>query len=186
MLGNPKVIILDEPTVGLDPIQIIEIRDLIRQLGQSHTVIFSSHILSEVQAICDQILIIARGKLVAFGGPEELEKQLLPPNEITITAEGSEEDIRALAAGIPHITGISVEAAEPPLVTVRIRTDADNIYDTSRSLFFAFAKSGKALLEMSLKRANLEDIFIELTESAPPEEPASPDGQSEESEDINL
>lgn len=186
LLGNPKVIILDEPTVGLDPIQIIEIRDLIRQLGQSHTVIFSSHILSEVQAICDQILIIARGKLVAFGGPEELEKQLLSPNEITITAEGSEEDIRALAAGIPHITGISVEAAEPPLVTVRIRTDADNIYDTSRSLFFAFAKSGKALLEMSLKRANLEDIFIELTESAPPEEPAAPDGQSEESEDINL
>ena len=82
LLGQPKVIILDEPTVGLDPIQIIEIRDLIRQLGQSHTVIFSPHILSEVQAICDQILIIARGKLVAFGGPEELEKQLLSPNEI--------------------------------------------------------------------------------------------------------
>ena len=70
LLGNPKVIILDEPTVGLDPLQIIEIRDLIKQLGQTHTVIFSSHILSEVQTICDKILIIARGKLVAFGDPE--------------------------------------------------------------------------------------------------------------------
>ena len=77
LLGNPKVIILDEPTVGLDPIQIIEIRDLIKELGKTHTVIFSSHILSEVQAICDQILMIAHGKLVAFDDPQKLEKTLL-------------------------------------------------------------------------------------------------------------
>ena len=77
LLGNPKVIILDEPTVGLDPIQIIDIRNLIRDLRKDHTVIFSSHILSEVQTICDQILIIAGGKLIAFDKPENLEKQLL-------------------------------------------------------------------------------------------------------------
>ena len=77
LLGNPKVIILDEPTVGLDPIQIIDIRNLIRDLGKDHTVIFSSHILSEVQTICDQILIIAGGNLIAFDKPENLEKQLL-------------------------------------------------------------------------------------------------------------
>ena len=87
LLGNPKVIILDEPTVGLDPIQIIEIRDLIRQLGQTHTVILSSHILSEVQAICDQIMIIARGKLVAFDEPQNLEKLLTGSNEIFFTTE---------------------------------------------------------------------------------------------------
>ena len=76
LLGNPKVIILDEPTVGLDPLQIIEIRDLIKQLGQTHTVILSSHILSEVQTICEKILIISKGKLIAFDRPENLEKKL--------------------------------------------------------------------------------------------------------------
>ena len=81
LLGNPKVIILDEPTVGLDPIQIIEIRTLIKELGKMHTVIFSSHILSEVQTICDQILIIAKGKLIAFDGPEQLKKRMLAPND---------------------------------------------------------------------------------------------------------
>ena len=186
LLGDPKVIILDEPTVGLDPIQIIEIRELIRKLGEKHTVIFSSHILSEVQAICDEILIIAHGKLVAFGDPESLEKQLLSPSEITLTAETGAGEIRSLAEEIPHITDISVEEDAPALSTVRVRTDAEDIHDTSRALFLAFAERKIPLLEMSLKRANLEDIFIELTESAPPEEPASPDGQSEESEDINL
>ena len=167
LLGSPKVIILDEPTVGLDPLQIIEIRDLIRQLGQTHTVIFSSHILSEVQTICDKILIIAHGKLVAFGDPECLEKQLLSPSEITLTAETGAGEIRSLAEEIPHITDISVEEDAPALSTVRVRTDAEDIHDTSRALFLAFAERKIPLLEMSLKRANLEDIFIELTESAP-------------------
>ena len=94
LLGDPKIIILDEPTVGLDPIQIIEIRDLIKELGQTHTVIFSSHILSEVQAICDQILMIAHGKLVAFDDPQSLEQKLLSPNEITLTTDASEEELR--------------------------------------------------------------------------------------------
>ena len=100
LLGSPRVIILDEPTVGLDPLQIIGIRELIRQLGQTHTVLFSSHILSEVQTICDQILMIAHGKLAAFGAPDELESRLLTPNEITLTAEGTEEQVRALLDGI--------------------------------------------------------------------------------------
>ena len=160
LLGSPKVIILDEPTVGLDPLQIIEIRDLIRQLGQTHTVIFSSHILSEVQTICDKILIIAHGKLVAFGDPESLEKQLLSPSEITLTAETGAGEIRSLAEEIPHITDISVEEDAPALSTVRVRTDAEDIHDTSRALFLAFAERKIPLLEMSLKLANLEDIFI--------------------------
>ena len=169
LLGSPQVIILDEPTVGLDPLQIIEIRDLIRQLGQTHTVIFSSHILSEVQTICDKILIIAHGRLVAFGEPESLERELLSPSEITITAEAAAGEIRRLAAGIPHVTDLSVVADNPGLATVRVRTDAEDIHDTSRALFFAFAEKGIPLLEMSLKRANLEDIFIELTENTPAE-----------------
>ncbi len=109
LLGNPKVIILDEPTIGLDPIQIIEIRDLIRDLGRSHTVIFSSHILSEVQTICDRILIIAKGKLVAFDEPQNLERRLLTPDEINLKAEASETEIRRILSGVGHISEMNVK-----------------------------------------------------------------------------
>lgn len=101
LLGNPKVIILDEPTVGLDPLQIIEIRDLIKELGRSHTVIFSSHILSEVQAICDQILIISKGKLVAYDTAANLEKQLLAPSEIRLTTDASADELRHILTKVP-------------------------------------------------------------------------------------
>lgn len=164
LLGNPKVIILDEPTVGLDPIQIIEIRDLIKELGQTHTVIFSSHILSEVQAICDQVLIIAKGRLIAFDEPERLEKLLLTPNEVIITTDASPDEVKEILAYTEHITGISFDRKETEYSTARIKTDHDNIYDISRAIFSAFASKGKVLLEMTLKKANLEDVFIELTE----------------------
>lgn len=166
LLGNPKVIILDEPTVGLDPIQIIEIRDLIKELGKTHTVVFSSHILSEVQAICDMILIISKGKLIAFDKPENLEKLLLTSNEIIITSDASEDEIKEILSGIEHITDISTENKETEYVTAHIKTDHDNIYDISRTIFNGFAARGKALLEMTLKKANLEEVFIELTESS--------------------
>ena len=165
LLGNPKVIILDEPTVGLDPIQIIEIRDLIKELGQTHTVIFSSHILSEVQAICDQIIMIAKGKLVAFDTPENLEKHLLSPNEVVLTSDDSAAEIRVLLEGVDHITDLTLEETGTGLVTARIKTDLSNVYDLSRTVFFAFAAAGKALLELTVKKANLEDIFLELAET---------------------
>lgn len=164
LLGNPKVIILDEPTVGLDPIQIIEIRALIKELGQTHTVIFSSHILSEVQAICDQIMMIAQGKLVAFDTPENLEKRLLAPNEIIITADVGAEEIKEILVDISHITEIDTEEKNSDFIVAHIKTDHDNIYDISRAVFLAFATREKALLEMTLKRGNLEDVFIELSE----------------------
>ena len=112
LLGNPEVIILDEPTVGLDPIQIIEIRDLIRQLGENHTVILSSHILSEVQAICEKVLIISQGKLVAFDRPENLEKLLLASNGISFMAEASEEEIGKVLGGISHIAEWEIQVQE--------------------------------------------------------------------------
>lgn len=165
LLGDPRVIILGEPTVGLDPIQIIEIRDLIKQLGKTHTVIFSSHILSEVQAICDRILIINQGKLIAFDTPEGLEKRLLSPSEITLTAEGTEETVRAILADGAHITQMEIREAGAGRVSVTLKTDLDDICQLSRQLFFLFADRKTALLEMALKKANLEDIFLELTES---------------------
>jgi len=164
LLGNPKVIILDEPTVGLDPLQIIEIRDLIKELGRTHTVIFSSHILSEVQAICDRIIMIAKGKLVAFGDRDDLEKMLMTPNEIIITSDASAERIKEILDGVSHISYLQFEEKGSGYVTAHVRTDHENIYDISRAIFSAFAEKGQALLEMSLKKANLEDVFIELTE----------------------
>ena len=179
LLGRPRVIILDEPTVGLDPIQIIEIRDLIRQLGRDHTVIFSSHILSEVQTICDQILIISHGRLIAFDRPETLEKRLLSPNEITLAVEASPEKVRDILSGVDHLTQTEF-SQEDGCTTVRLKTDVRDIHAVSREIFLAFAHHDTPLLEMSLKKANLEDIFIELTEQAPQEEPAGEEKEAEE------
>lgn len=164
LLGNPKVIILDEPTVGLDPIQIIEIRGLIRQLGENHTVILSSHILSEVQAICEKVLIISQGKLVAFDEPEKLEKLLLASNGISFTAEASKEEAEEILNGIGQIVEWAFEEQEDAVVMVNVRTESENVRDICRELFFAFADKKKAILEMKSKKANLEDVFIELTE----------------------
>lgn len=164
LLGNPKAIILDEPTVGLDPIQIIEIRELIKELGKQHTVIFSSHILSEVQTICDQVLIIANGKLVAFDRPEALEKRLLAPNEILVVPDGSTKEAMAILESLPHITHIQAEE-EGVHPTLRIRTDVGDLYDLSRAIFLAFAQAKKPLLELRLEKASLEQVFLQLTES---------------------
>ena len=181
LLGNPKVIILDEPTVGLDPIQIIEIRDLIKELGKTHTVIFSSHILSEVQAICDQILMIAHGKLVAFDDPQKLEKTLLSSNEITLTTDATEDELREILSSVDHITEVTTGMVGEKWTVARIKTDHNNIYDLSRDVFLAFTKSKNVILEMSLKKGTLEDIFIELSEVEPDTQVATHD-ETHESE----
>ena len=170
MLGNPKVIILDEPTVGLDPIQIIEIRDMIKQLGENHTVILSSHILSEVQAICEKVLIISQGKLVAFDRPENMEKLFLASNGIYFKAEASREEITKVRGGIDRITQWEIEMREDELAMISVKTESEDVKDICRELFFAFAGEKKAILEMSSKKANLEDVFIELTEGGVSEE----------------
>ena len=181
LLGNPKVIILDEPTVGLDPIQIIEIRDLIKELGKTHTVIFSSHILSEVQAICDQILMIAHGKLVAFDDPQKLEKTLLSSNEITLTTDATEDELREILSSVDHITEVTTGIVAEKWTVARIKTDHNNIYDLSRDVFLAFTKSKNVIFEMSLKKGTLEDIFIELSEVEPDTQVATHD-ETHESE----
>ena len=163
LLGNPKVVILDEPTVGLDPFQIIEIRDLIKELGKNHTVIFSSHILSEVQAICDQILIISKGKLIAFDNAENLEKSLTSRGEIHIRAEGDIENIRNAFGEIGGIESFET-AEEADCVCCIVKTNVQDINKISRNISNELFKNNVALLEMSVKKATLEDVFIELTE----------------------
>lgn len=165
ILGDPQVIILDEPTVGLDPIQILEIRDLIKSLGEDHTVIFSSHILSEVQAICDQIVMISHGRLVAFDTPENLEARLLAPNEITVLTDSDAEKVNAVLGEVPGVTYVSAEDAGDGYVSVHVKTKVDDIYEVSGKVSRALADNGIGLYEMTLKKASLEDIFLELAEN---------------------
>ncbi len=166
LLGNPRVIILDEPTVGLDPIQIIEIRDLIRELRQTHTVIFSSHILSEVQTICDQILMIAKGKLVAFDTPSNLEKQLLTAGQIELVADSDVAALEALLDTIEEISEYQVEPHPAGYCLAHVKTDCKDIHVASGSIFWACAKAELVLLEMSVKKGSLEDVFLELAEGS--------------------
>lgn len=165
LLGNPRVIILDEPTVGLDPIQIIEIRDLIRELGRTHTVIFSSHILSEVQTICDRILMIAKGRLVAFGEPEELRRELGARGGITLVTDTEGAKLKKLLADVKGISAITAQHSEG-YTTAQITSCREDIYALSGDIFRAVAAGGGVLYEMSLKKGGLEDMFIELSESA--------------------
>ena len=166
LLGNPEVVILDEPTVGLDPIQILEIRELIRSLGERHTVILSSHILSEVQAMCDRILIIAHGRLIAFDTPENLEKLLTTPGELILVADLPEERFRAILAEVPGVTDV-ICTADGSRLTGTVRAEGEDLYALSRAVFLAFAAAGEPLLEMRVKKADLEEIFLELTEADP-------------------
>ena len=163
LLGDPEIIILDEPTVGLDPRQIIEIRDLIRSLGEEHTVILSSHILSEVQAVCGTILIIHKGKLVACDTPENLEKLFAGTATLELIAEAGEEDTKRILAALPGITHMDVRGAGENRCEVTLQTDSGAGEALCREAFFAFAGAGKAILRMDMAKASLEDIFIELT-----------------------
>lgn len=169
LLGDPKVIILDEPTVGLDPLQIIEIRELIRELGQTHTVIFSSHILSEVQAICDEILIISKGRLIAFDTAENLEKLLVSSGELALVCDGPAEAVQKAFAGVPHITELTLQTAETGEVSARLKTDLQDVHALSRAVFRTCAAKGIVLLEMSAKKADLEKVFLELMEAETPD-----------------
>lgn len=165
LLGEPRVIILDEPTVGLDPIQIIEIRDLIRSLGRSHTVILSSHILSEVQAICDKILIIAHGRLVAFDTPAKLEERLAATGELSLTTDVSLNAARQALAGVKTLAEVLPEMGTDGFTHLRLRAAQEDLYATAREVFFAFAERRLAILELRLNKASLEDVFLELTDT---------------------
>ena len=172
LLGDPQVVVLDEPTVGLDPIQIIEIRDLIRELGKSHTVIFSSHILSEVQTVCDQIIMIAHGKLAAFDTPANLEKQLLSPSEIALTALAEPERAAQLLSAVAGVAGVEVRDRAESRTRLLVHLGAADMDQVCRDIFLSFAGSNTVLLELTPKKASLEEVFLELSDPAAPAEAA--------------
>ena len=162
ILGFPEIIILDEPTVGLDPRQIIEIRDLIKSLAGDHTVILSSHILSEVQEICDQILIIHHGKLIASGTPEELERSMRDGAlELTVRSD----DTMAVFTALSEIPGVSevtvIETADGEVSVIIVPEDKDA--DLREAIFNACVASGLPILGLKSSGASLEQVFIDLT-----------------------
>ena len=162
LLGNPEVIILDEPTVGLDPKQITEIRDLIKSLGNKHTVILSSHILSEVRAVCDHVMIISHGQLVASDTPENLERIFAGETTVELSIRGEEREIRAALAGVSNIQEIQYSPAQEE-GTVRVIITAADHADIREAIFFAMADARLPILQMRMARASLEDVFLELT-----------------------
>ena len=171
LLGTPKLIILDEPTVGLDPAQVIEIRRLIQELGQTHTIILSSHILSEVQAVCSQVLILAKGRLVAVGAPDQLGEKLDPGSSLKITVLGDQKTALQTVSKVPGIRKVQLESDADGQVTFTAEC-ADNA-DHRAAVSRALSKAGCTVLALAAESKTLEEVFLALTENASsPESPA--------------
>lgn len=162
LIGMPEVIILDEPTVGLDPKQIIEIRQLIRELGENHTVILSSHILTEISEVCDYIYIISQGQLAACGTEQELVKQMAGENHLDLEIVGDKEEVEKILDKITNIKKYEFSCCDKEgVVNVTVFSNREN--DVREELFFTFADAKMPIINMSFKQKTLEDIFIELT-----------------------
>lgn len=162
ILGFPEIIILDEPTVGLDPKQIIEIRQLIRELAKEHTVILSSHILAEIQEVCDYIMIISKGHLVASDTPENLEKALSNQRQTELVAKGEMEKVQQILEGLEGLQKVEVTEGKEE-GTTRVTFTSNPGMDSKEELFYAFAEAKCPLLQIVDSQTSLEDVFLELT-----------------------
>ena len=175
LVGNPEVIILDEPTVGLDPIQIIEIRDLMKNLAKEHTVLLSSHIMQEISAVCDHIMIINHGKLILSGTPEELQDKLKQVESVELEAIGTKEQVLEIihrVEGVTEVTETLSESENSCAVCV------EGTEDLRAALFRAFADANLPLLKLVRNTKTLEDIFLEATALEKVEKKLSEDAEA--------
>lgn len=163
LIGNPPVLILDEPTVGLDPKQIIEVRNLIKSLGRNHTVILSSHILSEVQAVCERVIVINKGKLVADGSADQLAHMLsTDQHRVIARIDGPENDVSHALKSIQYVTDVfSYGEKEPGVFEYAI--EAEDGYDIRRDLFAMLSRKGWPMLSLRNSDLTLEEVFLRLT-----------------------
>ncbi|MBQ7384712.1 MAG: ABC transporter ATP-binding protein [Clostridia bacterium] len=171
MLGNPDVILLDEPTVGLDPKQIIEIRKLIKKLGKVKTVVISSHILSEIEELCDDVLIISHGKMIAHDSIENLEHKLEKTQALSISVRGQKESVFRTLEQVGGLTDCTVTGSRGGVVSLKLEHDSG--IDIRDAVFSALAEAGCPILSMDTSALTLEDIYLKLTdseESSAPEE----------------
>ncbi len=167
LVGNPKVIIFDEPTVGLDPKQIIEIRNLIKALGKNHTVILSTHILPEVQAVCDRIVIINKGKIVANEKTENISKIIDGNRRLSVKVCGPQKEVISLIKSIPGVSYVDV-LGNHELDSTAYLVESEPGIDVRKSLFNALASKNYAMIGIEAMGINLEDIFIAVVDT--PEE----------------
>lgn len=163
LVGEPKILILDEPTVGLDPKQITEIRQLIKDLGKTHTIIISSHILSEVSQICNKVIIINKGKMIAIDTPENLEKKVSNNNNTYVTVEDTENKIDTIKEKIPQIKEIKL-IKENEDGTKQYVLESESNSDIRKVIFTEFAKENITIFEMKQADTTLEDAFMKLIE----------------------
>ncbi len=163
LVGNPKVVIFDEPTNGLDPRQIIDIRNLIKKLGEDHTVILSTHILSEVKTICDRILIINEGKLVADTKTDNLESEIKGKRKLDIKVDGPESQVLSTLKKIPGVSFVAVENSFGDGVSSYLIESQDDV-DVRKPVFYAMAKAGWPIVSMDYLSGNIEDIFISVVD----------------------
>ncbi len=168
LIGNPNVLILDEPTVGLDPNQIIEIRTLIKRLGKNHTVILSSHILSEVQAVCDKIVVINQGKIVADDTEENLSRNLVNNNKISVKIDGPSSEVEKVISSISDVKIVELTSKETDDFC-EFSIESNEGADIRRELFKRIAERNWCIMELKTSDMSLEDIFLKLTvgESVP-------------------
>ncbi len=165
LVGNPEVLILDEPTVGLDPKQIIEIRNLIKNLGKKHTVILSSHILSEISQICERVVILNKGKIVAIDTPENLEEKTKEQNVLFVTVEDKEEKMSSLKEKITDIEKLEmIKDNEDGTKQYKIVSKSEK--DIRKALFDTLPKEGITIFELKKAETSLEDAFIKLVDNA--------------------
>ena len=181
MIGYPKLIIMDEPTVGLDPKQIIEMRDVIRSLGKQHTVILSSHIMQEVSAVCDRVMIINRGKIVASDTPEHLSVNLSQAHKMALRIKGEQEAILSALEGYPIIHEVKVIASREA-GTLDLELAGDDNADIREAIFACMAANSLPILMMKSLDLSLEDIFLQLTNEEAAEAVREEDYESEDDE----
>ena len=202
LIGNPELLILDEPTVGLDPTQIIEIRKLITHLGRNHTVILSSHILSDVQAVCERVIVINKGRLVADGAPDDLSKQLAGANALIVRVAGPERDVHKLIRTIPGVKAVTL-LGKREKSALEFSVEAAQDVDVRGEIFRRLAERNWPILMMQPNELTLEQIFVRLIEGgddliargpapvqpvetdepAEPAEPAEPEESGKEEEE---
>ena len=163
LIGNPPVLIFDEPTVGLDPKQIIDIRNLIRDLGKKHTVILSTHILPEVQAICDRIVVINKGEIVADEKTENIASAVEGKRRMTFNICGPKNDVLKLIRAIPGVTYAEILGARD-LDSTSFLVESDDKIDIRKPLFFALAEKRWPLIGMDTMGMDLEDVFLALVD----------------------
>lgn len=164
LVGNPDVLILDEPTVGLDPKQIIEIRNLIKNLGEKHTVILSSHILSEISQICERVIIINKGKIVAIDTPTNLEEKTKEQNILYVTVEDKEEKMPSVKDKIKDIKELEM-VKDNEDGTKQYKIVSEDKKDVRKALFETLPKEGITIFELKKAETSLEDAFIKLVDT---------------------